>query len=103
MRRAAKEHVCCECGVAIKPGERYEYMRGLWDNNGWTTFRTCAICREIRDHFACDGYVIRELWEQLEENLFPDMAAGGPCMEGLSPRAKECLLERCLAWRMESQ
>lgn len=44
---ARKPHTCEECGRAIKPGERYEYVWGKWD--GITSvFKTCPRCLEVR-------------------------------------------------------
>jgi hypothetical protein len=94
---ARREHKCCECDEIIPKGARYELARGLWDGR-WSTFKTCLSCVEIRDHFGCEGWVYEMLWSDLEENFFPDMKAGGPCMDGLSPSAKARLFERRIAW-----
>lgn len=97
---ARKEHRCCECAGAIAPGQRYERTAGCWDGN-WDEYVTCLLCVEIRDHFACGergGWVYTQVWEQLEESLFPDMTAGGPCFTGLSPAARDRLFERRMAW-----
>jgi len=98
FRRAAKAHVCCECSGDILPGSRYECVRGKWDG-GMSTFKTCLTCCEIRKHFGCEnGWTYEALWSQLEDYFFPDMKAGGPCLEGLSPTAKAMLFERRMAW-----
>lgn len=97
---ARKEHRCCECRGAIAAGETYQRVDGCWDGS-WSTYKTCAICVEIRDHFACEGFLFERLWSDLEENFFPDMKAGGPCMEGLSPAAKARLFERRMEWLEE--
>lgn len=94
---ARKEHWCCECREAILVGAKYERTEGLWDGR-WDTFKTCLSCVEIRDHFACNGWTFGHLWSDLEDNFFPDMRAGGQCMEGLSPAAKERLFERRTTW-----
>lgn len=97
-RTARKAHRCTECGETIPPGARYEYTSGIWDRQP-QAFKTCASCVEIRNHFACGGgWIYGELWHDLAENFFPDMKAGGPCMEGLSPEAKARLFETRLAW-----
>lgn len=98
IRRARKAHHCYECGETIAKGDKYEYATSLYDAH-WSTYRTCLSCAEIRDHFACNGFYYGRLWDDLADNFFPDMKAGGPCMEGLSPAAKARLFERCLAWR----
>lgn len=97
---ARKAHVCTECHEVIPAKSKYERTEGLWDGE-WSTFKTCLSCVEIRDHFSCGGWVYGLLWSDIEENFFPDMKAGGPCMEGLSPAAKGRLFERCTAWRMQ--
>jgi len=46
--QARKAHICCECGLGIHPGERYERVRGKWSGE-WLTFRTCLPCRDLRN------------------------------------------------------
>ena len=95
---ARKDHKCYECTAVIPKGAQYEFVKGCWDG-AWSSYRTCLLCVEIRGHFACDeGWLIGEVWSQLEESFFPDMTAGGPCMTGLSPEAKAVLFDRRLRW-----
>ena len=94
---AAKNHRCCECDEVIAKGVKHELYKAMFDYT-WSSFRTCLSCVEIRDHFACDGWVFEQVWSDIEENFFPDMRAGGPCMEGLSPAAKDRLFTRRMAW-----
>lgn len=101
VRKARKEHRCGECGESIGAGQRYEYVSGIWDGEP-SSHKTCLSCQQIRDHFACDGYVYGELWANLEENFFPEMKAGGPCMEGLSPENKQRLFDLRMAWWEEN-
>lgn len=99
---ARKAHGCSECGEAIPKGARHEVVVGKWDSLV-STYRTCPSCVEIRDHFACgNGWLYGELWSDLEQNFFPDMKAGGPCLDGLSPEAKARLFERRTAWLFDS-
>lgn len=98
VRRAKKSHNCCECREVIPAGAQYEYCSGIWDTRP-SSYKTCLSCVEIRNHFSCGrGWTYACVWEQLEEYFFPDMRAGGPCMEGLSPAAKARLFERRLKW-----
>ncbi len=100
---ARKPHHCEECGETIAAGTKYELYKSLFDG-AWSTTKTCLSCVEIRTHFSCgQGYMIGQLWSDLEDNFFPDMTAGGPCMEGLSPEAKARLFERRMAWLLEEQ
>jgi hypothetical protein len=95
---AQKPHRCYECGETIPTGVKYEKFSGIWDGSP-NRYKTCLSCVEIRDHFACEeGYLFGQLWEDMEANFFPDMKAGGPCMEGLSPAAKGRLFELRLTW-----
>lgn len=96
-RRAGKPHVCCECRQPIAKGAEHSYVSMLLDG-AWSTWRTCLVCAEIGDHFACGGRIIGTLWYELEESFFPDMTAGGQCMDGLSPSVKAVLFERRMAW-----
>ena len=94
---AGKNLRCGECSEIIPKGATYERHHGRWDGR-WKTHRTCLSCVEIRTHFACDGWIYGQLWEDLEANFFPDMKAGGPCMEGLSPEAKRRIIDARIAW-----
>lgn len=44
---ARKQHVCCECGATIEPGERYHLDEGVWEG-AFARFKTCAFCAKIR-------------------------------------------------------
>lgn len=99
--KARREHKCCECGEMIPIGVHYERMTGVWDGRP-DTFKTCMSCCEIREHFGCDGWTYGQLWEDLENNMFPDMVAGGRCVDGLSPAAKVRLFEARTEWLFES-
>ena len=102
VRTARRDYLCCECRGSIQKGTKYEDYRLLFDGS-WSKYRTCLLCVEIRDHFACnDGWTFEFVWEQLEEYFFPDMKAGGPCMEGLSPAAKGRLFDRRMKWLEDS-
>jgi len=48
VRRARKEHRCCECRITIEPGTRYEYVSGIWDGYA-NSYKTCLGCVSLRD------------------------------------------------------
>lgn len=109
-RTARKEHHCGECGKPIAKGEQYLYESGIWDGSA-SSFKTCLACRDVREHFvnACSGvdddgfgragsFVYGMVWQDIIDNFFPDMKAGGPCMTGMSPRAKAKMFEMYLEW-----
>ncbi len=102
-RRARKVHQCGECADDIPRGAKYEYSSGVWDGSP-SSHKTCLSCVEIRDHFACgNGWIYGDVWSQIMENFFPDMRAGGKCMDGLSPAAKARMFEMRLEWMFESE
>jgi hypothetical protein len=107
IRTARREHRCCECDEQILPGTRYHYASGVWDGRP-NNYKTCLLCLEIQAHFSklCDSPdsrpVLGELWPALEEHFFPEMRAGGPCLDGLSPEAKGRMFERRTAWLLAS-
>lgn len=47
MRKARKPHKCYECRCEIPVGETYEHVRGKWEGDV-STFKTCALCFELR-------------------------------------------------------
>lgn len=47
MRKARKEHRCCECSNTIKIGDIYEYVSGIWDNQA-SSYKTCGLCADVR-------------------------------------------------------
>lgn len=98
--RAAKPYRCCECAAVIDRGERHEHYT-LLSEGGWDTYRTCLSCVEIRTHFACDGWLFGEIWNDLANEFLPNLRAGGPCLEGLSPAARARLFELHLALKAE--
>ncbi len=66
VRKARKEHKCCECGEIIKSGENYQYASGLYDGN-WDHHKTCLFCVAVwRDFFKC-GVLHRELQTAFKE------------------------------------
>jgi hypothetical protein len=75
--RARKEHHCCECRRTIASGEVYQKVVGKSDGDFWDVI-TCAQCAEIRKAFVCGGWVSEQLWETIEQELFPVWATHSP-------------------------
>jgi len=48
MRKASKQHTCCECHRKIEPGDRYQVVEGCWEGK-WATYKTCSPCAALRD------------------------------------------------------
>ena len=71
VRRAAKPHWCCECGHAIAAGDRYHYASGKSDGDFFDA-HTCLACAEVRQTFACGGWVFGELWESINDQVFSE-------------------------------
>lgn len=66
LRRAMKEHRCCECPAPIVPGEMYELASGVWDHQG-RAFKTCLPCAEVRQDFLKDLW---KHWGYSETSIF---------------------------------
>ena len=72
--RARKQYRCEECGCAILPGERYEYVFGKWEGYV-STFKTCERCRDIRQWVKnnvpcfcwCHGNMLEDAAEAISE------------------------------------
>jgi hypothetical protein len=64
MRQARKQYVCCECGEAIRPGDRYEYIKMIFAGK-FEAHRTCGVCAAIAAAFQQCGRVPRMLWEDI--------------------------------------
>ena len=65
VRTARKHHMCCECGETIEPGRKYEYVRGLWEDD-WNEYKTCARCANIRSDFF-NSYIYGHCVEHFQE------------------------------------
>lgn len=97
---ARKEHNCGECGDVIEAGQKYENAKGLYDGN-FSTMKTCIPCVEVRDHFACEGFIFGQIWEDIQNNMFPGMVAGGECLRGASVVAKQKLFHEYTEWLLD--
>ncbi len=68
IRKARKEHQCCECADTIHPGQKYERVFGVWDGSK-RTFITCLPCVAIRERYCPNGWLYGRLVEQIQECL----------------------------------
>ena len=96
LPKARKTHQCGECKNAIQPGETYERTAAKWDGD-LTTCKTCLLCVEIRTKFSCGTWSFGDVWEDLTSGLFYKLTFG--CLEGLSPAAREKVLEAWRKWK----
>lgn len=95
--RARKPHKCQECGVVIKVGESYERNKWLYDGE-WSLMDICMICREIGCAFSCEGRELGNMWEDIHDNLFPNMTTG--CLAKLTTAAaKQHLVNKWNEWK----
>lgn len=61
--KARKDHKCEECRAVIPVGQKYQKIVGKVDGD-FTETKTCLMCAEIREVFACGEItVLGELWE----------------------------------------
>lgn len=75
IRKARKEHICCECRETIKPGEKYEHVSGCWDGS-WSTYKTCLVCLNIRKDLCCGSWLFGELRDAIWEAHGVDYITG---------------------------
>lgn len=76
-RATRKSHKCYECAHVIVPGEKYEYVSGLWDGN-FSYFKTCQGCIDLRtwvkNNVPClcwaHGNMIEDCREAIEEAAY---------------------------------
>lgn len=80
-RRARKPHQCHECRGTITPGESYEHVRGKWEGDVYT-FKTCALCLELRQWATISVPCFCFSYGDLHENV-RDMVDG---VKGDAPR-----------------
>lgn len=99
--KARKEHQCCECAGVIQVGQQYQRVKGKADGAIWTAV-TCLVCRDIRNAFVCGSWVFGQLWESIEEGMFPVWETSGPidCLAKLDTlEARNECRERYRDWK----
>ncbi len=93
IRTARKGHVCGECSGAIKPGDEYEFVFGVWDDKA-DTQKTCSDCLSVRDEFFCDGWSFGNIWERVGEHVSEmNGEISGDCLSSLTPGARAMVCE----------
>lgn len=65
-RVAQKEHTCGECHEPIRPGQRYEIAKGVWEYE-FRSFKTCEVCVRIRERFCPYGFVYGKVQDAVAE------------------------------------
>ena len=51
VRKARREHTCCECHQVIKIGEKYHLLKGCWEGK-WDEYKTCIDCQVLREEIG---------------------------------------------------
>lgn len=98
--KARKDHKCEECRAVIPVGQKYQKIVGKVDGD-FTETKTCLMCAEIREVFACGEItVLGELWEDFRNaEVFERLTTASECFTKLSPPAKSFLLDRWRKWK----
>jgi hypothetical protein len=97
--KARKEHRCCECREIIRTGDLYQSDCGKRDGD-FSTYKTCAICAEIRTAFCCgESWLYCSLWDDMREIAFPVLTTASKCFAKLSVHAKAFVLRRWNEWK----
>ena len=78
---AKKQHVCCECGSTIDPGEKYYLLKGIWEGD-FETYKQCRICKNVWDEAisVIECICFGELWETVGSE-FEYAALSNPAMQ----------------------
>ena len=86
IRTARKKHRCDECLKDINPGDKYEYVSGIWDGEPHS-YKTCLDCKSVRDVFF-DRWNYTQIWDDFYDVFDPD---GIPekCIAALIPTARD--------------
>ena len=61
LRKARKNHKCCECRGVIEAGEKYHYHSGIWEGIP-QSFKVCIDCEALRGKVAKDGCLSYDEW-----------------------------------------
>lgn len=84
---ARKEHVCLECRRVIQPGETYERVVAVWDDQ-LQVVNTCLDCRSIIKEMFCEGVCYGAVWDDLHFHLEEVGTISEDCLLALTPRAR---------------
>ena len=69
MRKARKDHKCCECHGTIKRGEKYHYHHGVWCGEA-ASYKVCTDCEMLRTDCDRDArYDERTPFEGLHDSI----------------------------------
>ena len=89
VKKARKDHHCCECRGTIKKGDSYEVIAGMWEGD-FQIYKTCLDCQSIRKEFFCGGaFVFGEILNDLKESLYYAWDVDLCCLNGLTPGARD--------------
>ena len=76
--KARKEHACIECRKTIRKGDIYENQRCLYRDSGWSTFKTCARCSNVRREYFKGGWYYGSLVDDFQNCFGFDYRDGIP-------------------------
>lgn len=97
MIKARKPHICSECTRIIQPSEVYERVSYKYDGDVCAVI-ICGFCSEIGCALSCEGRMLGCLWEDVREQVFPEMTTG--CLAKLkTAAAKRFLLDKWNEWK----
>lgn len=77
LRKARKDHECCECSGIINKGENYHYHSGIWEFEP-DSFKICVDCELLREEinskikYYHDKVAFKELFEVVQHSDYFD-------------------------------
>jgi len=67
--KAAKNHICCECGKAILKGQEFIFCSILMVED-IKNYKMCPTCHAITQAFFQDGFMFTHVLNSLEDYLY---------------------------------
>ena len=86
VRKARKEHRCCECSRIILFREPYEVFDGCYEGRFYQ-YKTCLDCVSARMLFC--SFSFETLWQDFREEMQETSTLPCSCLAKLTPRARE--------------
>ena len=97
-RKCRKPTKCQECGRPIERGTIYHRVGGKYEGEMWS-MKVCTDCKEIGDVFYCDGRLYGNLWDDMQESVFPQLTLSSKCFTKLSAQAKQFVITKWNQWK----
>lgn len=100
--KAAKQHICPECGKTIEKGEEFVFC-SIMMVEAISNRKMCLDCYDISEKFFSNGYIFGcihdTLFSYLNDNWMNDLPSN--CISKLRPRAKAIVCDMLQEFQKE--